>query len=170
MLFIRLCYTRLRAYNGSVHLSKMPFPAVRTDDKAPLGQCLICGSCGAELGAQSRKRRFCSERCKNGWHRRNRLRQAEHLSITAVAAELGISRYVAYRAIRSGRLQAVQVPTAGRPRHEVTRGELERYRAGRPAHQRSLRPDDVDVEIRRAVGEMWGGCKTLHDITLFLSL
>ncbi len=105
-----------------------------------------------EFRPQRRTQRFCRARCKDAWHRREKARLAEHLSITAAAAELGISRYAVYRAIRSGQLHAVQVPTAGRPWRAVTRGELERYRAGRPVQRAN--PEEVDLEIRRAVGEM----------------
>lgn len=55
---------------------------------------------------------------------------AEHLSITAAAIELGISRWKVRKAIDDGRLRAVMVPTAGRPRCDITRGELERFHAG----------------------------------------
>lgn len=144
----------------------MPIPAVRTDNSAPLTSSAPCGSCGKLLPPQGRKQRFCSNRCKNGWHRRNRIRQAEHLSITAAAAELGISRHAVYRSIRSGRLQAIPVPTAGRPRVEVTRGELERYRAGRPIRQRKLSPEEVDAEIRRAVGQMVAKVRELFSLPI----
>lgn len=113
-----------------------------------------CKSCDAEFARRRQWQQFCDPTCKELWRKREHARQSEHLSITAAAAELGISRHAVYRAIRAGRLQAVQVPTAGRPRLEVTRGELERYQVGRPLRQRRLGPEEVDAEIRRAVAEM----------------
>ena len=111
-----------------------------------------CKVCSEPLSGKQRD--FCSPKCNTKWRRKTRARREEHLSITAAAVELGVSRHVIYRAIRSGRLQAIQVPTAGRARLEVTRGSLEGFRAGRQARRRPLSSMDVDAAIRQAVGEM----------------
>ncbi len=92
-------------------------------DTSPTG--ITCLACEAPLSGKQSE--YCSTSCKADWHRRERIRMAEHLSITAAAIELGISRWKVRKAINDGRLRAVLVPTAGRPRCDITRGELERF-------------------------------------------
>jgi len=127
--------------------------------KTPSSPQDTCSHCEAPL--RGKQTEFCSVGCKAKSHRRQRTRQAEHLSITAAALELGISRHAVRYAIDKGRLRAIQVPTAGRPRLEVTRGEVERYRAGRPIRRQKPKPGEVDAEIRLAVAEMVGRVRTI---------
>ncbi len=63
------------------------------------------------------------------WHRDEQKRLVQHPSISSDAQEFCISRQVICWAIRAGRIQPIEVPTGSRPQRELTRAELERYRA-----------------------------------------
>ena len=90
-----------------------------------------CEWCGIIFPASRRTQRFDCPVCREAWHRQEKERQAELVSISAAAAEIGVSRYVIRYAIERGRLKAALIPTGGRPWRCITRGKLERFAEAR---------------------------------------
>jgi len=85
----------------------------------------LCIQCKIPLSGRQKK--YCSPICGAKWHRDERRRQDRRYSITGAAKALGISRYAVAYAMEKKYINTILVPTAGRPRREVTLGEMERH-------------------------------------------